>query len=259
VIAEEETPLGPDFKLGQREVDLAILKVIYEDRHSFGYLYWYFLSKYAGEPWIDYELIDQEAPYKKSLIEYAIDFDLEDAVKEYKNFNLDKRYEYVLSLFRQSQQHILVDHQIKDEFESKLTILIEECRAELKQTNLALIEAEANIMHDTLTPEGENNNDLRGSGSFAIYYVKDANNRERLMSYLHNQMRNKRNQYALVYIKAAIEAGLLDPPSFSDFIREFGDICKKSNYYEHINSPATFKRRSVDLERITNELKNQFK
>lgn len=142
-------PFGIEPDIDWRDIDLAMIIVIYEDRHSFGHLYWYLLSQFEKSDLYyrcyskDYS--DPEAPFKQGLIEYAIDFDLEKTVEKFQSLsNSKERYNYALSMLRRSQQEVLVSHPIKEEFESKLSILMEGWREELSEVDLTLLEVDTN-------------------------------------------------------------------------------------------------------------------
>ncbi len=253
---------GPEPEIGRKEVDFAILEVIFEDRYSFGYLYWHLFSQFEKHE--VYKFYDPEAPFKKGLIEYAIVFDLEDTVNHFHGLSdLEERYKYALSMLHRSQQEVLVSHPIKVEYESKLSILIEKSQEESSKTNHTHLGAETDDELDSSVPQEarDRNPSDTNKNVFANNYVRDINNRKRLMRYLHEQLQDKTNQFALVYIQAAINAGLLSFPSWSDLINEFGPICTKANYHKLVKvlGGGGFKRLSQDVEVITTELKERFK
>lgn len=255
-----EGPFGQDLEIGCKKVDYSILGVIFEDRYSFGYLYWYLLHQFDKSE--IYKYYDSEAPFRRGLIEYAIDYDLEDSFERFQSFNnLNERYEYATSMLRRSQQEVLVNHPIKDEYESRLSILIEGCRAELNEIDPTIFESNVNKDVDMSAPEeGKTRTGSTRFNKFAIRYVRNPKNRERLMSYLHEQLQDKTNQFALVYIQAAINAGLLSFPSHSNLVDEFGPICKRANYHKLVNEDGGgFKNHKQDVEMITSELKEHFK
>lgn len=267
-LAETES-LWPSFDLGRKAVDLAVLKVIYHDRYSFGHLYWYLLSSYENEAVLIDEFVDPEAPYYKGLIEYAVDYDLAKTVEEYESIpNLYDRYEYALGCLRRSQSEVLIKHQIKNDYEDAVSLLVEECRALLNDLDLAISEEGSDaVTQASTTEEGASNLRSAGDTPFAINYVIDPKNRAKLLDYLHTRIEGKQNQHALVYIQAAIDASLLKMPEYLDVIEEFGDICEKSNYYglvapldpSHPVVGGKFKQKLRAVQQAVKELQEMFK
>lgn len=248
-IAEKEPLLGSWFEFGQREVDLAVLKVIYEDRYSFGYLYWHILSKYEGHDYDDYtyDYKDQDAPFKKSLIEYAIDFDLEETVKEYKSLNIDERYCYAKQKLRQSKNRHLIDHPIKDRYEKMLADMMAEYGEELKELDLAALEAAAK--------RGEKAGTEEASEFVSTFLPKGRRYATALLEYLHTGIDGQKPSRALPYIQAAINAGLINKPTYKESKKEFSNIGEKSSY--RIGAKG-FRKDKEPVKGITEDLLKRF-
>ena len=264
-IAEKEHSPDCNIEVGRKEVDLAVLRIIYDDRYSFGHLYWYLLRKLENElDGLD-QFIDPEAPFKKGLIEYAVIYDLTKTVEEYESReNLDDRYQYVQDCLRRSQGEILIKHRIKEDYENAVSLLLEECRTEIKDLDKAVQEVgagEAPEPPSTQEPASTASHRSIGGTPFALCYVIERKNRVRLMEYLHEHIDGKKGQHAIVHIQAAIDAGLLSMPPHSSFTGEFGEIIKKSQYNLHVKQEkeGNFKRLRPALQRITKELKEEFK
>ncbi len=264
-IAEKEYSPDCNIEVGRKEVDLAVFRIIYDDRYSFGHLYWYLLRKLENElDGLD-QFIDPEAPYKKGVIEYAINYDLTKTVEEYESReNLDDRYQYVQDCLRRSQGEILIKHRIKEDYENAVSLLLEECRTEIKDLDKAVQEVgagEAPEPPSTQEPASTASHRSIGGTPFALCYVIDRKNRERLMTYLHDHIDGKEKQSAIVYIQAAMNAGLLTMPEYTEFEKEFGSLIGKSQYHNHLdsNGRGDFKGLSKVLVDTTEELKKMFK
>ena len=260
IISEKAGYFGPDPEAGRRVIDNAVLKVIYEDRYSFGHLYEYLLSRFDRD--VIYDYFDSEAPYKQSVIEYAVEYDLEDTVKKYDSIgSLDERLEYALDSLSQSRQRVLVDHPVKERFEEKLSILVEGCKKGISQADTVLREADSKKGSGPSAPVEENNDNQVNSrpSHFAYNYIIDSKNRKRLMDYLHGRMTDKNGQNALAFIQAAINAGLMTRPEYQRLLEEFGHICSKSDYYEKVSeNGGHFPRLQSMINQETQYLKEHF-
>lgn len=264
-IADKESLFSRDFAIGQKSVDLAVLEVIYEDRYSFGHLYWALIQRYENEPVEIDRFVDPEAPFKKGLIEYATEYDLTKTVEEYENCSsLDDRFEYILGCLRRSQGEVLVKHRIKEDYEVAVSRLVEECRAELKDLDLAILEADSRANPElpaVSEPERVSSQREFVDTPFAINYVIESRNRERLMAFLHARIADKDKQFALIPIQAAINAGLLTMPSSTDFNEEFGKSIADATYYDRIKDSGVggFKQKQRKVLDMTKELEEMFK
>ena len=261
-IAEKESSSSRGFSVGQKAVDLAVLKVIYEDRYSFGYLYWTLVQKYENEPVEIDRFVDPEAPYKKGLIEYAVKYDLTNTVEEYESrSSLDDRYEYILGCLRRSQGEVLIKHQIKDDYEAAVSLLAEECRTRINEIDVSVAEVISNSATEKESDlEGESpNSPEEGLDSVFVRrrvikkkYAKD------LMAYLHENMAGQTGENALVYIRAAMDAGLLSRPPLKEAKNEFGDEIGEKSNYSALVSQGRFNEEGDRLSRLTEELKKMF-
>ena len=264
-IADKESLFSRDFAIGQKSVDLAVLDVIYEDRYSFGHLYWALILRYENEPVEIDRFMDPEAPFKKALIEYAVEYDLTKTVEEYENrVSLDDRYEYILGCLRRSQGEVLVKHRIKEDYEAAVSRLVEECLLEHKNLDQAVLDASSGREPELpAVPESEKRSNQRSVGDtpFALNYVIDSKNRVRLMSILHSRIDGKDKQFALAPLQSAIMANLLTMPSSTDFNEEFGTNISDATYYARIKSSGFggFKRLQKDVVDLAKELEETFK
>lgn len=243
-IAEKESCFGDDISLGQRVVDSAMLKVIYDDRYSFGFLYWDLIKKYD---YLDMYK-DPEAPYRKGLIEYAVDFDLEETVEGFWKQNLNDRLAYAEGKLRKSKLRVLIHHQIKVDYESALSTMINNSRED------SAIELGSEPIRDKGAVMG-------GINPHFEYLIIKKKYKKELMAFLHEGIDGNTGAGALVYLQAAIDAGLVDKPTFKEMTSEFGDITKRSNYSALVGPPGqgTFVRKQVLLAQLTEELREKFK
>ncbi len=260
-IADKESLFSRDFAIGQKSVDLAVLEVIYEDRYSFGHLYWALIQKNEDEPVEIDRFVDPEAPFKKDLIGYAVDFDLEDTVAEFWGRNLDDRLIFAKERLGESRQRVLVHHQIKDDYESALTTLIDHCLEDLKAVVVPF------AVSGPKQPLGQATDVESGSPDrpvvevapeFARRIIKKEHTRE-LMAFLHEGIDGQTGEKALVYLQAAIDAGLLMKPKYKEVVNEFGEITGYKNYQAFMGSSGLFIQNKGDLASLTKMLNLQFK
>ena len=275
-IGETENFFCCDIGLGRRELDIAMLKVIYNDRYSFGHIYWELIQSLKKEQVEIERFIDPEAPFLEGLIEYAVKYDLAKTVDEIESLSsLDERYEHAQECLRRSQGEVLIKHKIKDEYEDAVSILIERCRQDIEKVhNHVAIHLGDRALSESMEIQesGKEGQQKRvGDTPFAHNHVRKEENKERLMTYLHEKIKDRANQDALVYIQAAIEAGLITKPKYSHFINEFGDKCSKSSYYALVKAigPSdaggnhivgeSFKQKRESVQLAVKELKEMFK
>lgn len=260
-LAEKEGVFSRDFALGQKMVDLAVLEVIYEDRYSFGHLYWSLVTQFEKDSVEIDRFVDPEAPYKKNLIEYAVDFDMEDTVTEFWSRNLDDRFIFAKERLGESRQRVLVHHQIKDDYESALTTLIDHCLEDLKAVVVpfAVSSPKQPLGQATDVESGSPDRPVvEVAPEFARRIIKKEHTRE-LMAFLHEGIDGQTGEKALVYLQAAIDAGLLMKPKYKEVVNEFGEITGYKNYQAFMGSSGLFIQNKGDLAYLTKMLNLQFK
>lgn len=96
------------------------LKLLKDDRYSFGNLYYELLHEYrCADDRAEYD--DPALPYDDSLIAYAVDFDLDETLEELSGMSDDTvKRAYAEEKLRCSREHINVSHQIRQKYERAL-------------------------------------------------------------------------------------------------------------------------------------------
>lgn len=63
-------------------------------------------------------------------------------------------------------------------------------------------------------------------------------NRETIKSKLHSLIDGKQDSKAVIYIKAAIQLGIIQKPTYTQFINEFGNIVSKQIFNKYLSANA---------------------
>ena len=91
-----------------------------------------------------------------------------------------------------------------------------------------------------------------------IDYIKDQERAPEILAQLHRWIDNSRKSKALVYLKAATEARVLEQPPYPAAAAEFPDcLGSESLYYAYLGEPNSFTERAQEKIREAVEVLNR--
>lgn len=91
-----------------------------------------------------------------------------------------------------------------------------------------------------------------------IDYIKDPERAPEILAQLHRWIDNSRKSKALVYLKAATEARVLEQPPYPAAAAEFpGSLGSESLYYAYLGEPNSFTERAQEKIREAVEVLNK--